>query len=202
MSTQLENLIDRAWLAVEARADVTRGQRVLRPPRKALRRPRTESRYRDDFAALEELARALELAERGELGELATAVREAADQFRWSQNASYDETTVSRELLDGYAYAPLSGPDCPIPCEVPLAGFLLMKSNTVYADHRHAPREVYLVMTPGARWCLDSGEWFEVNAGDLIFHDSWQMHAMRTGDEPLLAFAAWLEGGDRAAIRI
>ena len=36
--------------------------------------------------------------------------------------------------------------------------------------------------------------------GDLIFHDSWQMHAMRTGAQPLLAFAGWIEVGDRRAI--
>ena len=38
------------------------------------------------------------------------------------------------------------------------------------------------------------------HTGDLIFHDSWQMHAMRTRRQPLLAFAGWIEVGDRRAI--
>jgi hypothetical protein len=41
-----------------------------------------------------------------------------------------------------------------------------------------------------------------VHPGDLILHEPWQMHALRAGDQPLLTFAAWLESGDRKAIRI
>jgi gentisate 1,2-dioxygenase len=109
---------------------------------------------------------------------------------------------VGRELLDKYAYAALSGPDGLQRCEVPLSGYILMAPQLEYADHRHAPRELYLVLTPGAQWSLDGGDWFEVEAGDLIVHEPWQMHAMRTADQPMLAFAAWLERGDRLAIEI
>jgi len=56
------------------------------------------------------------------------------------------------------------------------------------------------VLTPGSQWCLDEGDWFDVDAGDLMFPDSWQMHAMRPGEQPLLAFAGWIEAGDRRAI--
>ena len=202
MSARLEQLLDRAWEAVEARVDVIHGRQVRRPATEALRNPRIESRYGDDFAALEELERAIEISCNGVLADLARGIEGVLDDFRWTQNASYTEETVSRELLDGYTYAPLTGPDCPIPCEVPLAGFLLMKSHTHYEDHHHAAREIYMVLTPGTRWSLDSGEWFEVKPGDLIYHDTWQMHAMMTGDEPMLAFAAWLEGGIRTSIQI
>ncbi|MDJ0778978.1 MAG: dimethylsulfonioproprionate lyase family protein [Gammaproteobacteria bacterium] len=202
MSERLEQLIDMAWQAVEARVDITGKRRIRRPPTEALRNPRIESRFGDDFAALAELERALEIAADGELAQLAQGVASALGEFRWSQNASYTEDTVSRELLDGYTYAPLTGPDSPIRCEVPLAGFLLMTAHSHYRDHRHEAREIYLVLTPGSCWSLDSGDWFDVKPGDLIFHDSWQMHAMRTADEPLLAFAAWIESGDRNSIEI
>ena len=75
-----------------------------------------------------------------------------------------------------------------------------MAPGVTYPGHKHEAREVYLVLTPGTQWRLDEGEWFDVMPGDLIYHDSWQMHAMRTADRPLLAFAAWIETGDRRAI--
>ena len=79
-------------------------------------------------------------------------------------------------------------------------GLLLLGPGVVYPGHHHEPKEVYLVMTPGSQWCLDEGDWFDVAPGDLVFHDSWKMHAMRTRDKPLLAFAGWLDAGDRRGI--
>ncbi len=202
MHGALEELVDRSWAAAGARRDARTGQHVSRPPTQPLREPRQESRFSSEFPVLGHLDRALALARKHELAVLATAIDAVRGELRWSQNAAYDEATVGRELLDGYAYAVLSAPDGPLPCESPLCGYLMMAPDLTYRDHWHAPREIYLVLTPGSQWCLDSGDWFDVAPGDLIVHEPWQKHAMRTGDEPLLAFAAWLEPGNRAAITI
>jgi len=202
MSAKIEDLIDRTWDAVHERRDERGGKAATRPDIEPLREPRAESRFSDDFPVLEHLNAVLDLAEQQELGHLASAFRALQGQVRWSQNASYNESTVTRDLLDGYAYAVLSGPDGAISCDVPLSGYLMMGPNVTYEDHQHAPREIYLVLTPGAQWRLDSGEWFEAAAGELIIHEPWQMHAMRTGDRPMLAFAAWLEKGIRTQIKI
>ena len=60
---------------------------------------------------------------------------------------------------------------------------------------------IYLVLAGDVQWRLDQGAWFDVTAGSLIFHDAWQMHGMRSGGTPMLAFAGWIEPGDRTAIR-
>ena len=75
-----------------------------------------------------------------------------------------------------------------------------MGPRVTYEDHHHGPREFYLVLTPGSHWRLDRGAWFDVSPGELILHEPWQMHAMRTGDQPLLAFAGWVEPGERTAV--
>jgi len=178
------------------------GQARPRPPLAPLEQAREESRFGDRFAVLAQLEAAIELAGRGVLGHLAEAFADALEDLRCSQNPSYDETSVSRELLDGSAYVGLSGPDSPVRCEAPLSGFLIMGANVTYDDHAHGPREIYLVLTPGSQWRLDKGEWFDVAPGDLIFHDTWQMHATRTASQPFLAFVAWLEPGDRKHIEI
>lgn len=36
--------------------------------------------------------------------------------------------------------------------------------------------------------------WFDVAAGDLIYHDSWQLCATMMADVPRLTFLAWLQG--------
>ena len=202
MTTKVQNLIDSAWREVESRRDLTRGNPVARPAFEPLGTARSESRFGDDFAVLAELDAAIDLAREHELGALAQGLREVQGDIRWSQNPSYDETTVSRELLDGYAYVGLSGPDSPIRCEAPLCGFLVMGANITYADHKHGPPEIYLVLTPGSQWRLDRGDWFDVAPGDLIRHDSWQWHATRSFAQPFLAFVAWLEPGDRSKIDI
>jgi len=202
MRSSVENLIEISWQAVLARQDCSSGLSITRPPIEPLPRERLESRFGDEFPVLAYIDAALDLAGKCELADLASGLRLVLDQVRWSQNPGYTDANVSQSLLDGYAYAGLSGPDCPVLCEVPRCGYVLLSPGVTYTDHKHEPREIYLVLTPGGQWCLDSGEWFDVYPGDLILHGPWQMHAMRAGDQPLLAFAAWLEGGDRKVIQI
>lgn len=202
MNPVVEALIEHSWVEVAARTDRHSGATARRPALAPLERERCESRFADDFPVLAHLDAALELARSGELAALGESLAAARDLLSWTQNAAYDEARVGRALLDSYAYACLSGPDGLQRCEVPLAGYMLLAPDFEYVDHRHAPREIYLVLTAGARWRLDGGEWFDVEPGELIVHHPWQLHAMRTGDRPLLAFAAWLEAGERRAIEI
>ena len=203
MDAAVNTLIEHAWAEVDRRVDRRSGATAPRPALEPLERVRPDSRFGDDFPVLAHLDTALELARAGELAALADSFAAARSAIRWSQNSAYDEARVGRRLLDSYAYACLSGPDCLQPCEAPLGGFILLGPNFEYPDHRHAPREVYLVLTPGTRWRLDgSGDWFDVEPGELIVHERWQTHATRTGKHPLLAFAAWLEAGERSAIEI
>jgi len=203
MDAAVNALLEHAWAEIGARVDRRSGATAPRPPLEPLERERVDSRPGDDFPVLARLDAALELARDGELASLAESFATARGAIRWSQNAGYTEENVGRKLLDNYAYACLSGPDCLQPCEAPLGGFILLGPNLEYPDHRHAPREVYLVLTPGTHWRLDGGDdWFEVAPGDLIVHEPWQVHATRTGAHPFLAFVAWLERGERSSIEI
>ena len=199
-NSEIEALNELVWAAIAARSDRVGGRRVAMPERVACERRDAESRFGESFAVLEHLDAALALTARGPLAEIGTGFARVMQYLRWSQNPNYTEANSSRSLLDGYAYAGFSGPDAPLLCAVPRGGLLLLGPGVEYPSHHHAPKEVYLVLTPGSQWRLDEREWFDVDAGDLIYHDSWQMHAMRTRDEPLLAFAGWLEAGDRRAI--
>ncbi len=200
MSTDIQHMLDRIWAAVEARLDIIRGEAVSKPVVSAIDEPVRESRIRDDFAVLDHLDAALSLAKANVLSDLAEEFDHTRDNIQWSQNLGYTAENSVPGFLEGYAYASLAGPEGPVLCSTPRAGYMLLGPNVTYPDHQHEPREIYLVLTPGCQWRLDSGEWFDVNAGDLIVHQSWQKHATRTGDQPFLAFAGWLDDGDRNGI--
>jgi hypothetical protein len=197
---ELEALNRLAWEAIAARPDRISGRRVAMPQRIPCERRDVESRFSKDLPVLDHLDAALALAAQGPLAGIGEHFARVMERLHWSQNPNYTEANSSRAFLDGYAYAGFSGPDAPLLCEVPRGGLVLLGPGVEYPGHRHAPREVYLVLTPGSEWRLDSGDWFDVDAGDLIFHERWQVHAMRTRERPLLAFAGWIETGDRRAI--
>ncbi|MEM7076574.1 MAG: dimethylsulfonioproprionate lyase family protein [Pseudomonadota bacterium] len=201
MTFDSEPLVRHIWREVEARRDMTAGQHVLMPDIIETERRPNESRFSDAFPVMRHWATALELAKAHRLAGLTEAIAEAAPNLRWSQNASYNDSNCSRAFLDGYAYASLAGPDVALTWAAPRTGVMLMGPDVLYPGHNHAAREIYMLLTPGAEWRLDNGDWFSVNAGDLIFHDSWRMHEMRTGDAPMLAIAAWIDDGDRRSIQ-
>lgn len=203
-SVKLRETFDAIWQHIAGLKDRMRGESVSVPPfvPAFVRDTDTpeESRFSDSFPVMQHLDHAISLARENKAAVIADHFASVMDELRWSQNPSYNETNCSRSLLDGYAYAAMGGPDGPIECAAPRGGIMVMGPHVTYPDHRHGPKEVYLVLTPGAQWRLDEGEWFDVEAGDLLYHDAWQMHAMRTGDQPLLAFAGWIEPGERSAI--
>lgn len=195
-----EALVRAIWDAVQARTDIVTQRRVTMPEIVQQDAPVVEARFSRTFPVLKHFDRALDLAREGPLSGLADAFADNPHRLNWSQNTSYTKANCSLNFLEGYAYAGLSGPDGPIYWAAPRTGVMLMGPDVLYPGHNHAPREIYLLLTSGAQWRLDGGDWFDVAAGDLIFHDAWQMHEMRTFDEPMLAIAAWIEPGVRTSI--
>jgi len=197
---ELEALNQLTWQAIAARPDRIGGRHIAIPTKIDGERQQAESRFGDSFPVLDHIDTALALTAQGPLAQIGEGFARVMQQLRWSQNPSYTEHNCKQSFLDGYAYAGFSGPESPLLCAVPRGGLVLLGPEVEYPSHHHQPKEVYLVLTPGSQWCLDESDWFEVAAGELIFHDSGQMHAMRTREYPLLAFAGWLEAGDRRAI--
>lgn len=196
----LDDLYESVWEAVEERLD------FVKRPRPA---PCEESFDADltqvdqaDLPALRHLDDAIGIAEQGTLGQIAAILRHTHALLAWSQNPSYSEASLGHRFMNNYAFGALTQEDADTNAEFPTSGFMLIGPGTEYRAHCHAPREVYLLLTPGARWQLDRADWFPVDAGCAVFHDAWQYHAMRTGDSPMLAFAAWLDSGDRRQIRV
>jgi len=99
----------------------------------------------------------------------------------------------------------LPGETAPAHVHTPSAVRIMVEGKgafTVVDGEKLPMEEGDLVLTPGVEWRLNGKKWFSVTPGEVICHAPSQSHAMRTQATPMLAFAAWLDGGSRSAISI
>lgn len=130
---------------------------------------------------------------------LADALLAAAPSLRWI--APYRPGDGADALAAGYAVTMLVGtgrpprPGYQMPFVNPdvLVTFTLQAPGLFYPLHRHKAPEIYHVISGVAEWRRDGESWRRRLPGEWFFHASDQGHAMRTGDEPLLALAAWID---------
>lgn len=67
-----------------------------------------------------------------------------------------------------------------------MVGASLMAPRLQYPDHRHPPEEIYFVLSKGS-WRQQDRPWHEPGPGGIVFNPSNIVHAMLSGEEPLLA---------------
>jgi hypothetical protein len=113
----------------------------------------------------------------------------AAGSLAWRQTYTRDE--VGEEFLRNYAWAELSRSGSGIGDAQISCGVLVLGPNTFYPPHRHEAEEIYLPLAGTAEWLKGDGVWRHRRPGTLIYHSSEETHAMRTGEQPLLAMYLW-----------
>jgi hypothetical protein len=197
---ELIELFDCVWDSVEAAGEFAK--RPEGPWRSRAGTPVMTASPLEQFEVSRYFESTLTAVENWGAKHVSPLLRKASPSLVWSQNESYSEAKLGGHFMNNYVTGLLTGPGAPFAREAPPSGFLLLGPKIAYPAHRHLPREIYLMLTPGAEWCLDGGNWFSVAPGDVIYHASNQSHAMRTQETPMLAFAAWLDSGSRSAINI
>ncbi|MBS0561396.1 MAG: cupin domain-containing protein [Proteobacteria bacterium] len=119
---------------------------------------------------------------------LAAISPQAWNRLPWTY--SYEPGPGVPDLSDSVAFAELAGPNAPFQAQRTRIGFTLIAPNTLYPWHAHPAREIYIVLSGRACWSQDHETGFQ-EPGAVIYHAPGVPHAMRTEDEPLLAFYAW-----------
>ena len=70
-----------------------------------------------------------------------------------------------------------------------VAGLMFMTPNQIYPEHKHAPQEVYFVLSGRASWLYGGNtEYQQQGAGDVVYNHPNDLHGMKTDNEALLAF--------------
>ena len=119
---------------------------------------------------------------------LVRAVCRAAPSLAWRQTYGPDE--VGAAFIENYGWTELFGARGRERAKT-AGGLLLLGPNTSYPAHRHEAEEIYLPLSGAADWQQGDAIWRKRPPGTLIHHCSEEIHAMRTGNEPLLALYLW-----------
>jgi quercetin dioxygenase-like cupin family protein len=122
-------------------------------------------------------------------GALVSALCRTAPSLAWRQ--SYTREEVDATFLENYGWSELLRPaekrtSAQISC-----GVVVLGPRTLYPHHRHEAEEIYVPLSGTASWQQGDALWREQPPGRLIHHLSEESHAMRTGEEPLLALYLW-----------
>jgi mannose-6-phosphate isomerase-like protein (cupin superfamily) len=128
---------------------------------------------------------------------LVTALDGEPDAVAWDRSKSYDNEPSMVDFLQRYAVATIFGPDrfgrrCPYFSDRATLGVTLQAPNVDYPAHAHEAVEIYYILAGSADWRQGDGGWQRKAPGDFVLHRAHEPHAMRTGEEPLLAMFAWI----------
>ncbi len=126
---------------------------------------------------------ALALAEGETATALAAALRPLAGALAWIQNPNY--------TAENYGYADVVSPRGLVASDEIALGVLLLAPGLTYPPHAHPALEVYCVVGGDAEWRRGDGPWTRRSPGSLIHHAPGEVHATRTGRQPLLALYLW-----------
>ncbi|MEI8179704.1 dimethylsulfonioproprionate lyase family protein [Aestuariivirga sp.] len=118
------------------------------------------------------------------LPELATAFGAAEGGLRWNRRKTARST--DEPFYSSHANAMLIGPGGLEERADLEVGVTVMPAHTVYPDHHHPPEEVYIALSAG-EWWNAAMDWTEPGPGGIIYNPPGILHAMRSGDGPLLA---------------
>ncbi|MEQ8666370.1 MAG: dimethylsulfonioproprionate lyase family protein [Rhodospirillales bacterium] len=157
--------------------------------------PRAETGKPNSLPVVEAwLEEAVQLCGDNPLGDLGRAIWEDRSTLNWfSMYEAYAGDPEIDTLRAGYGVVRLAGPSASWFAEDLTTAVTLQAPNVYYPPHAHKQREVYGVIGGKAEWQRGAEPWVLRSSGERIYHPSGVRHATRTVDEPLLAFASWLD---------
>lgn len=126
-----------------------------------------------------------------DLAAIFAALRAVSPLLPWRRRSG--DATASANFDAAHANAMLLGPGGIEQRNDLWLGMSLLAPQTRYPDHRHAPEETYLVLTPG-EFRHGESDWFQPGIGGSFYNTPDILHAMRSGPVPLFAlWALWVD---------
>jgi hypothetical protein len=116
---------------------------------------------------------------------LCKCFRDVEPQLRWRRRTNND-SSASDNFPENHANALICGPGGLEERSDVWVGVSLLAPHVRYPNHRHQPEEVYLFLSEGEFLHGDTA-WFTPGLGATPYNPSNIVHAMRSGDQPLLA---------------
>ena len=112
-------------------------------------------------------------------GPLVTSLLAARHQLTWIPSPRTRDQGVERALSPLNDVLELGAVTC---------GLMLLAPNCNYPEHAHPPHEIYLPISGAGQWRYGGDTRFrELREDALVYNPPRALHAVRAGDEPLLA---------------
>jgi len=118
----------------------------------------------------------------------------------WGQTYAADD--FGPDFLLSYGWTEFVGLRGPISSEKLACGVLFLGPDTEYPMHAHEAQEIYVPLSGTALWKKGESPWLERAPLEVVHHQSWTPHAMRTIKEPLITLFFWRGGDLRQKSRI
>ncbi len=128
----------------------------------------------------------------GTTASLADAFAAIEPSLAWRRRPGTEDAAA--DFRDGHANARIVGAAGLEPRDDAMVGVSLIAPAIQYPDHHHAPEEVYIALSPG-EWRQGDDPWHAPGVGGLVYNPPGIVHAMRSGNAPLLAIWCLWAGG-------
>ncbi len=193
-STDLQSLLTLAEAAIRPGSDIDAPMRgAVERIFTALQVPAAQSGQPARLPVCGHLRTALEQvrAQPDPVGALAGGFADIEPRLGWKTRPGAE--AHGEQFLNGHANATIIGSEgLEIRNDV-WVGVSLLAPHTRYPDHRHPPEEIYVVLSAG-QWRQADEPWHEPGIGGLVYNPPNIVHAMRSGELPLLAlWFLWTE---------
>jgi len=144
--------------------------------------------------AIAELPEILQHCSKGE-ARLAEVFVNMRERLHWIQ--SYTADDFGQYMVDHYGFVELIGTRGHYASTEIAAGFVFFGRGIEYPNHWHGSEAMYYPMTGTGLWSQDNSDYEPKKAGELVYHEPNEHHALNVPNDPLLAIWIW-RGGDLA----
>lgn len=123
---------------------------------------------------------------------LTQALLAASPEAYWRD--TYANTDIGQHFLDRFGCYCMIGPNAPWDSDTLWSFMVHMPAGLDYTWHHHPAEEIYVVIDGEAEFRRAGLPPERLGRGGSSFHASDQPHAMRTLDQPVVAYVAWRNG--------
>jgi hypothetical protein len=118
------------------------------------------------------------------IASLAAAFLALSPTLVWKQRQGAN--AVGEPFASGHANTVVAGQSGLEVRDDVIVGASLVAPGINYPEHKHAPEEMYIVLSEGD-WYNEEAGWYTPGIGEVVYHRPWLRHAMRSAEQPLLA---------------
>ncbi len=126
--------------------------------------------------------------------DLCHAIVTIEDQLHWTTGGFYDKAALDKlGMGDNFAYAEIIGTSGLFGGNDFRLGLMLIGPGLHYVDHYHKAPELYWLLTGPIEYSRGQGQFKPVGTADTIWNKPGEVHALKTGDRPLLMVWSWVQ---------